>query len=70
MNQFLVQNTVPVVYKDGYESAIALRFEVDSNYELKYLFSDIMYQKSAAIMRQFWSVFGEDNFKAGVLVII
>lgn len=56
------------MWRDGYESAVPLKFNIDKNAALKDLFTDLVYKKSAALMRMFSNQFGETNFKAAVAV--
>jgi len=65
----LVDNTIPVMWRDGYESALALKFQIQDTVEFKYLFTDLLYKKSAALMRMFSSAYGETAFKAGLSVL-
>lgn len=59
---------MPALWRDGYEAAQPLKFEIHESVELKFLFTDLMYKKSAAVMRMFASAYGETAFKAGLTV--
>lgn len=61
---------MPALWRDGYEAAQPLKFEIHESVELKFLFTDLMYKKSAAIMRMFASAYGETAFKAGLTTLL
>jgi aminopeptidase N len=65
----LTDVTIPVIWRDGFESALPLKYEIHESVELKYLFTDLLYKKSAALMRMFSTAYGDANFNAGVAVI-
>jgi aminopeptidase N len=69
MDQFLVDEVLPVMYDDGFAVSHPVLNNVDDPNEIMSLFDSITYSKGSALLFMLESTVGADNFQKGLHVI-
>jgi aminopeptidase N len=67
--QFLIDNKIPVMYDDGFESSHPVIYDIKNPDEIGQIFDSITYDKGSSLLFMLENTVGDHNFRDGLRVL-